>query len=409
MKMPPYNANAEMALVGCAILCGPKELPGLFGAVVPHHFFNKQTKRIFEACKRCVDAGAESLDFVLIRDELKGVPELTVDYAIQCAEAVPSASNWRQYARVVIEDWQRRQVIERATNVVNMAWDKDLSEVLGAIDGITKRLDISGDPGTAIEDVTLDDDRDLRGVPTGIRFVDNLMTTRGYPSSQVSYIVAGTKAGKTSLMIQSALANPDKRIAYATFEMPMQALKRRMLKQLTGFYRTPGTLEEAKAYDNAMNDLDMRDMVFYDPTKRVSRSSRGMFAGDFVTWAIDKHARRPWDLILVDYAQLMRVNSKQNLTELQILEEVSADMVYLAKKLACPVVVGSQARQGEDGQLRTKGAGRFEEDAGLVLLIERKLEQMDGTMTIKLNRFGKSGQSTRIRWDDTHLTYREAQ
>lgn len=408
MRKPPLNLEAEMALCGCVTMMTGKHASGIFGTVRPEHFMHAGIRRIFEACKRCYDAGCEDLDAVIIRDHLQGAPSGIYDLLQDCNEAVPTCSNWRHYAGIVIEDWQRREVIERAATVANMAFDKPLAEVLGAIDGITKRLDIAGDPGTAIEDVTLDDDKDLRGVPTGIRFVDNLMTTRGYPSSQVSYIVAGTKAGKTSLMIQSALANPDKRIAYATFEMPMQALKRRMLKQLTGYYRTPSTLEEAKTYDNAMNDLDMRDMVFYDPTKRVSRSSRGMFAGDFVTWCIDKHARRPWDLILVDYAQLMRVNSKQNLTELQILEEVSAEMVYLAKKLACPVVVGSQARQGEDGQLRTKGAGRFEEDAGLVLLIERKLEQMDGTMTIKLNRFGKSGQSTRIRWDDTHLTYREA-
>ena len=109
--------DAESALVGCLLLEPDKCADEIFTQLEDNVFANQYAKECFKACETAYYENSGKFDSATIITKL--VSAETKTYAMQCAETVPSLSNWKLYADSVRDAYIRREVIDRANGLVN--------------------------------------------------------------------------------------------------------------------------------------------------------------------------------------------------------------------------------------------------------------------------------------------------
>lgn len=131
----PQNVAAEEALLG-SFLIDPQAIADINGSLKPHHFYMMKHRFIYEAMRAVHDAGTP-LDFLTLASELerRNILEKVggAVYLSQLIAATPSAMNARSYAREVIEAWRRREILSLASEIAQIAYDKEskLNEAAG--------------------------------------------------------------------------------------------------------------------------------------------------------------------------------------------------------------------------------------------------------------------------------------
>jgi replicative DNA helicase len=119
--------------------------------------------------------------------------------------------------------------------------------------------------------------------------------------------------------------------------------------------------------------------------------------------AIQIHARRPLDLIGLDYIQLLGGTRKDGDNREREVASISAGMKGLAERLGCVVIALSQLN--DKGQLRESRA--IGQDANCVLGIESDVER-GGVKFIRVvvQRAGPSGDAVACSWRPAYCQFR---
>lgn len=401
---PPESVEVEVACIGACLRGGEQRVRQVLQRVGVEQFYRPAHQAIMRHIKALFDEGS-SVDLVSVAQRLELANEIDAvgsrAYLLHCAASSPTPSNAGHYAQKVHELWVRRELLARAKALAIAAkQEADLSVVLESGLTICRGLGTQGSLSCELGDLDFASENDLAGVTTGFRTIDERTIVRGYPSGEVSVVLAKTKAGKTSWMVGSAYAaSHHGRICYATFEMSAKRLGRRLLGQLTGYRRPPSDLEGAAIYQQAIDSFTFTDWTFYDPSQRDTTED---YVEDLCEFVREHHAARAFTAVYVDYVQLLgvKVRSRDEYRDLQL---ASRYLAKLARQLQIPVVVGSQASV-VDKEVRTKGARRLEEDAGLVLELQIEPEPQ---VLIKLNRYGESKIAVPMRWDRQRVCFVE--
>jgi hypothetical protein len=141
-KTTPFNPEAEAAVLGC-ILIDPDALPPVHAILDAKHFYELKHQWIFEACLDLHQHG-DPIDLLTLTTELDKRGRLTraggAVYISQLINAVPSAVQAKHYAKIVHETWQRRQVLDLASDVAKIAHDEG-NDLDGAIEYLRTRLE----------------------------------------------------------------------------------------------------------------------------------------------------------------------------------------------------------------------------------------------------------------------------
>lgn len=390
-KLPPYNAEAEQAVLGSMML--DKEAVYIALEILQAEDFYKDANQIMFTTMVNLEAQGEPIDMITLTEELHRQNNMEkiggVGYIAEVANLVPTAANVRHYAEIVVEKAILRKMIRVSTNIVNRCYEEceDTHDLLDQAEKMI--LEIAEDrsfsgliPLKQVLGATLEkiealagNKNNLTGVPSFFIDLDNM--TSGWQPSDLIILAARPAMGKTSFglnIAQNAALKGKVPVAIFSLEMSKEQLVQRLMSSEAMIdqhkLRTGHLLdEEWIRLTRAAQPLSTAE-IYIDDTPAIS-------VLELRAKARRLKAEKGLGLIVVDYLQLMQVGRRQENRQ-QEISEISRSLKALARELNVPVIALSQlsraVEQTQDkrpalSHLRESGA--LEQDADLVMFIFR--------------------------------------
>jgi replicative DNA helicase len=390
-KLPPQSIESEQSVLG-SILIDNDAIHKVAEILSPEDFYKETHQKIYQAMLSLYERG-EPLDLITLSDELKRNKVLDkvggIAYLVQLTEAVPTAANVLNYARIVKEKSLLRNLISAATEIISECYreEEEIEDLLDRAEQLIFSIsefrikpsfypikDVLKETFKIIE--RLYERKELiTGVPSGFKDLDRL--TSGFQPSDLIIVAGRPSMGKTAFCLNIAqYAAIHARVPTAIFSMEMskEQVAMRMLcseakvnasKVRSGFLSEAElqrlTLAASMLSDSPLVIDDTPALSVLELRAKARRLKREISLG----------------LVIIDYLQLMRGRSSTERRE-QEISEISRSLKALAKELQIPVIAISQlSRRAEDrpgrrpqlADLRESGA--IEQDADVILFIYR--------------------------------------
>lgn len=389
----PFSAEAEQAVLG-AVLLEPDCLSTV-AEMLPRadYFYQVNNRTIYSAMLDMFTAG-QPVDLVTLLEHLREEENFDEGsgkvYLMQLAQLVPSVSNVERYCTIVRDRYDLRMLIQAARGILDDAME-DTGETSLLLDSAEQRIfDIRR--GKALKglerlnevlfetferlDRLNSPDKDLyRGIPTGIRELDNTIT--GLNRSDLVIIGARPGMGKTSFALniaRHAAITAGKRVAFFSLEMSKEQLVNRMLcaEALVDAQKVRTGELSADDWSKLVESMGVLSEapIYIDDTP-------GITAMDIRAKCRRLKIEKGLGLVVIDYLQLMsgsgRTDSRQ-----QEISEISRSLKAIAREIEAPVIALSQLSRACEARsdhrpmlsdLRESGA--IEQDADLVAFLYR--------------------------------------
>lgn len=412
-RIVPSNIIAEQMILG-HILSDNENLNKINDFLKSIHFFDPLHKKIYESIDIFVEKGIIATPVTLKnyfdKDDvfkIKGGSQYLVDLASLATTII----NIQDYAKVIYDLALRRELIRVGEDIVNDAFDSDIS--LSGQDQVEiaeqKLYNIANDSlensggfvsiRTTLEEtvakaqIAFKNKNKISGISTGFIDLDELLG--GFQNSDLIILAGRPAMGKTAIttnlavnccqiMMKEAEKNKteDKKnkfsVGFFSLEMSAEQLASRMISTLSGV-STPkirtGHIDEEEFFAVIDASKKLQELpLFIDDTPSLSISALRTRA---------RRLKRKYDLklLFIDYLQLIRantVNSKES-NRVQEISVITQSLKAIAKELNIPVIALSQlsraVEQREDkrpllSDLRESGS--IEQDADIVSFIYRE-------------------------------------
>ncbi len=392
----PYSLEAEQSLLG-SVMIDPSCMDDIAGLMTAEDFYMPEHGEIYRAMQSMYTA-SKNIDVVTLIEQL--VQSGTYDeaggrdYLRLVADAVPTAANAKDYAKIVRDKAMLRQLIEAGEDIAEAAYagDDTTESLVEYAEGKIFRIAESRENKSFVhirEALLMVHERltklsqnpdELRGTPTGFTALDNVIVGMG--NSDLVLVGARPGMGKTSFTMNIATAaalKTGKKVCVFSLEMSAEQLANRMLSseaQIDSYKMRSGALnaEDWSAIAHASSRLAETDILI-DDTPGIS-----------VTAMKSKLRRvKNLGLVVIDYLQLMQ-GDKRNDNRVQEVADISRGLKLLAKELNVPVICCAQLSRGPENRpdkrpmlsdLRDSGA--IEQDADIVMFLYRDEYYKDET------------------------------
>lgn len=411
--VPPHDLNAEKSVLG-SILIDENAIIKVVESLKPAHFYKSAHNSIYE-CAINLYEKREPIDLITLPQELKSKKLLTeiggISYLTELVNFVPTASNVEAYSKIIVDNALRRSLISASAKINQMAFEK--SEIDGLLDEAEQELyAVSQDrlhqdfvPISATLQVTFErlDEMSktkgaLRGVPTGIKVVDRMLS--GLQKQNLIILAARPSVGKSSFAIncaQYAATTHKKAVGLFSLEMGREQVVDRMISaqgDIDNWRITTGNLheEDFERYGIAAGEL-AEAPIYIDDTP-------GIGILELRTKARRLQMDKGVDLIIVDYLQLIHGRFTEN--RVQEVSEISQALKNLARELKIPVLALSQLSRAVEirgGDKRPqlsdlRDSGSIEQDADVVMFLYRPNEEdrINHKLLIAKHRNGPTGE-----------------
>ena len=430
-RTPPNDIAAELSVIGAALVASDKVLANV-SDLRADDFFQPENREAWAAVLAVAERRMP-VDVLSVGDELKArgmvgrFPGGWHEWASKAASAIPTVENVSHYAEIVRDKATLRRMIELCASVASRCYScQPVDDVLAEAREGVATLEVqgkSGGPvkiGTALQDaVATIESRALATKPhfvkTGISTVDNYIGGLA-PGDMV--VVAGRPGhGKTAFADGVALWNACAGVPslFFSLEMSLQQLIERVLSIKS---RTPAaSLRTGKGADGKPLTKEDYDVIGMAANRLLDVplwvDERPLTLGRIVGEARRWHAREvrgkghAFGLVAVDYLQLVGLETeKRDQSREQQVARISKTMKWLAKSIACPVMVLAQLnrevekRGGKPVQADLRESGSLEQDADMIFFPWRDIpadnqdaRNQDGPAEIIVakNRSGKIG------------------
>lgn len=385
----PFSLEAEQSLLA-SVMIDPSCMDNIAAIVGADDFYLAEHREIFDVMQGMY-LKSKNIDVVTLINELvmNGVYNddgAGRDYLKLIAEAVPTAANAVDYAKIIRDKAMLRQLIDAGEAISDAAYGgADEAEVLvefaeqkvfSIAEGRENKNFVHIREALASVCLKLNkmaQDPDFeKGTPTGFKELDNVIV--GLGDSDLVLIGARPGMGKTSFAMNiatSAAAKMKKTVCVFSLEMSAEQLANRMLSseaQVDSYKLRSGQLESSdwEAVAHASSRLSEMDILI-DDTPGIT------------VMGMKSKLRRVKNLglVVVDYLQLMQ-SDRRNDNRVQEVGEISRGLKLLAKELGVPVVTCAQLSRGPESRtdkrpmlsdLRDSGA--IEQDADIVMFLYR--------------------------------------
>jgi replicative DNA helicase len=413
-KLQPHNVEAEEAVLG-SLLIDPDAVIRVTTILQAADFFIDRHTWIYEViCD--LHERRQPADLVTVCDELERrnrLEEMGGSARItELINATPTSIHAEFYAGIVKRTATLRRLIDAAGQVARLAHsnEDDLAEIINRAEeiifGVTSSSSIRA--GVARVGALLNDYVDqveylhqhhgnLVGLPTGLTDLDKLMG--GLQRTDMILLAGRPGKGKTSLALSIALHNArrfQKRIAIFSLEMSQRQLVEKFVASLSSIDSQrlrKGDIKENEwpRFTGAIDEL-ARMPIFIDDTPAIS-------ASELRAKARRLHSEIGLDLLIVDYLQLMRGDSKSENRQ-QEVSYISRSIKALARELKIPVLALSQlnrdveSRHDKRPQLADlRESGSLEQDSDVVMFVFQENEDYPNVVTLDLqkHRSGPTG------------------
>jgi replicative DNA helicase len=373
-------------------------------------------RRIYACISRLMNRGSAA-DTTTVPDELRTTGELDtvggIAYVWELSERVPRNLSISSYVRIVKEMATLREMRELGQTLTSVTREAGrTSEDL--IDCTESRLlEIRAGRNTTLCKGTGDEvdvllkrmweeknrDGDLLGLPSGIRDLD--LMTRGYQPGEITIVGAKLGVGKTSLLIQSAIANTSQGdpVLLFSLEMTQQQILWRILCAVSGV-SFPRVRDPRWASEQGMQLLTKASIEIKKWPLHIVDSA-GITIEKITATARLAIRRHGVKLIGVDYCQIVNAPGKD---ERLRVSAISRGLTRLAKDEQVPVVVLSQlARPDRSNANRRptmsdlRESSQLENDAHCIVLAHREWDEevgklkSEGQLIVAKQRSGETG------------------
>lgn len=418
-KIPPHNLEAEQATLG-AMLIDWEAVSTVTQFLRPENFYSPQNQKIFSAILDLFNKGNSRADLITLTNELRSKGELEQaggpGYLVTLTNAVPTSANVEYYAKIVLEQSVRRDLIKISNKIIAQAYDASLTS-RGVLEEAQKLIFDLTDTNHSYtwkiaKDVVCDtlDAINLRfgsnasftGVPSGFSDLDNM--TSGFQASELIIIGARPSMGKTAIalsMVETIAIKNKRPTAFFSLEMSGMQLMQRLLssqshisseKIRSGLLKTSDFQNLATAaeniYDAPLYIIDTPNMKLLD-LRAIARRLR---------------AQANIEIIFIDYITLI-TSENTLIPRHEQIAEISRSLKSLARELNIPIVALSQVRRDSEGKAPTladlRESGSIEQDADVVMFLHRErlpsvkdgkpVDSIDTQLIVAKQRNGPTG------------------
>ena len=394
-KIQPQANDLEQAVLG-AIMLDKSAFDTVCEILHEDCFYNGVHQIIFSAMKKLNSRGVP-VDILTVVQELISLGQLDKVggpfYVTSLTNQVVSAANIEHHSRIVLQKYIQRQIIRMSGELHNMGYD-DATDVFDLMDYAEKSLFaitgmISKNEYKHIKEeipafldrlelLSLKDEQ-VTGVPSGFKELDRV--TNGWQNTDLIIIAARPSVGKTAFALniaRNAAMDQQKPINVGLFsiEMSSQQLIQRIMSREAGINMgalSRGRVGRFEVLTTAAENL-MQANIYIDDSSSLNLYELKSKARKMVK----KHEV---GLIIIDYLQLMQVETKKNSNREQEISTISRSLKALAKELNIPVIALSQLSRDVEkraekvpqlSDLRESGA--IEQDADMVMFLYRPSE-----------------------------------
>ena len=387
----------------------------------------------------------QTIDFVTLLDAVvsdgvfPSADEAKI-YLTGLAETVPSISNVKAYAQIVQEKYLVRQLMGVAKDILQDAGDEPDADLL--LENAEQRIyeirsgrDSSAltplsssmvETLTNLQKISGPDADKYKGIPTGFRLLDTVLT--GLGRGDLVILAARPGMGKTSfaLNIATRVAMQQKvPVAIFSLEMTKEQLTNRILSSEAGIdsqaFRTGALRAEDWEYLALATEKLHDAPIYMDDTSGITITE--MKAK--IRRVNQDPARPNVGLIVIDYLQLMTTGQRSE-NRVQEISSITRNLKIMAKELNVPIIALSQLsraveKQGNNSSHRPqlsdlRDSGSIEQDADCVLFLYRDSyyasQNPDGAEVdadtaeciVAKNRHGETS-TVPLGWDGAHTRF----
>jgi replicative DNA helicase len=127
-KIPPHNINTERAYLGSIILKN-ELLEESCSKITPYYFYDNNHRLIFAAMKR-LSGLSKPIDIITLTTNLEeNKTPVDSSYLVELVSVVPSSANHATYAKIIVEKYCRRQLLQLTDKIVSAVNDESNSVV----------------------------------------------------------------------------------------------------------------------------------------------------------------------------------------------------------------------------------------------------------------------------------------
>ncbi|MFJ7069869.1 replicative DNA helicase [Streptomyces sp. NPDC101115] len=419
-RIPPHDADAEQAVIGTLMLAGSPTSASyryfaetLETGIRPADYYRPAHATIHRAVCDLRQAG-EPIDIRTVTDALTRSGDLAriggAPYLVTCAQAVPSAAHGPAYAEIVRAKAYRRTAIEAATRIMEYAYsgEGDENDVRDLIEQQLTGI-VAGMPGLqaappTVGDLYLDFIADLEAIQEGRKtgttygFADLDALTSGMQPGNVTVIAAPSGVGKSTLALNAAVAaaKAGASVMFSSLEMSENELMQKIAAAEGKIALHHMTHQGTLTPDRWEKARRLGVELFNTLPLRVYRPDSASL-GDIASAARACVRQGGLGILVVDYLQLIDVESSRNANREQVVAAVSRGLKNLAVQLDCHVIALSQLN--DDGLMRESRA--IKNDASVVIKVHRpdaedkespRAGEVD--LIVEKNRFGPTASVT---------------
>lgn len=391
LKIPPHSEEAEVALLG-AMMLDKTAISVSLEILEPESFYDEIHKELFSTMS---DMYAKNIpvDIVSLTDELKKRKKLDfvkgTYYLTEINKRTPSSSNAEYYARIVQENYLKRQIISTSSQIIERCYDEStdaLKEIDNAESDIfriaEKRFSgsyrhigkLSFETMDIIHKLAERDKTGLTGVPSGIIELDKL--TGGFQNSDLIIIAARPSMGKTALALSIArniAVEYNQPVGFFSIEMSDTQLVMRLFSaesQISSHKIRTGLLSETELKNIAKKIGKLAESPLYID------DSPALTLTEFRAKCRRLKKEHNIKMIMLDYLQL--INPPKTDSRERQISIISSSLKQIAKELDIPIIALSQLNRIVESRTDKKPmladlreSGSIEQDADIVMFVYR--------------------------------------
>ena len=390
-RIPPQALDFEEAILG-ALLIDSRAPEKVLDILSTESFYKHSHQLIFKAILELY-TGNQPVDLLSVSKRLREKNEIqqvgTEAYIIELTNKVSSSARIDYHARVVVQKFVQRQIIENSARLIDLAYQEksDVFDLLEtAYADLNQVSEISVKPQevsvSSLIDPQIEKAQQIyRGeIKPGIPTPFYRMNAKGinWRPSELIILAARPGMGKTALMLM--YAKHAAKLGYPTtvfsLEMSAEQLVNRMISsearltgdKFTNVGLTPIEADQAHKATRVFNEIPL----YIEDTPAISIEL-------FKVIAKRMKSKLGIKFILVDYLQLMVSKDIRGGNREQEISKISSGLKAVAKELKIPIIALSQLsrkveeRSGHKRPLLSdiRESGTVEQDADMVQFIYR--------------------------------------
>ena len=387
-KVPPHNLEAEQATLG-ALLLNWDAVSNVISLLDSQKFYSYQNRLIYEAMISLFRQNIHGDTLALI-NELTKTGKLEeaggAAYIASLTDLVPTAANVEFYAKIVLDQSIRRELIKISQDLKLNAFD-ETKESRSIIEEAEKLIFTLSDKNQTtkvygMQEIinrtikTIDEHyknkSSFTGIPTGFGQLDTM--TSGFQNSELIILGARPSIGKTAMalsMMEHIAIDQKIPCGFFSLEMSYEMIGQRLLSQTA---RIPG--HKIKSGMLRQNDFvklqNAAGRCFQAPLYIVDVPNMPLL--DLKAMARRLVVNQGVKIIFIDYIGLISTDNP-NAQVWEQVSEISKSLKALARELGIPIVALCQVARDAEGSEPTlaqlRGSGSIEQDADVVMFLHR--------------------------------------